>query len=108
MPTVRRVVSDVRLEGVGLPGGQAACGRCAGELVRSRLRGYERVVTLFTKARPYRCLDCRARAALAVMTTFVRSAARRPLTVNGRGRKAPQAAEEYPRLTLLRALRASR
>ena len=37
------------------------CGRCAGELVRSRLRGYERVVTFFTKARPYRCLDCRAR-----------------------------------------------
>ena len=37
------------------------CRRCAGELVRSRIRAYERFLTYFTNARPYRCLDCRAR-----------------------------------------------
>lgn len=37
------------------------CSRCAGELVRSRVRAYERFLTYFTKTRPYRCLDCRAR-----------------------------------------------
>jgi hypothetical protein len=37
------------------------CSLCAGELVRSRIRLYERVLTIFTKARPYRCLDCRVR-----------------------------------------------
>jgi len=38
-----------------------SCRHCAGELVRSRIRVYERFLTYFTKARPYRCLDCRAR-----------------------------------------------
>ena len=37
------------------------CSHCAGELVRSRIRVYERFLTYFTKARPYRCLDCRMR-----------------------------------------------
>jgi hypothetical protein len=37
------------------------CSRCAGELVRSRIRFYERFLTFFTNTRPYRCLDCRAR-----------------------------------------------
>jgi hypothetical protein len=37
------------------------CSYCAGELVRSRIRFYERFLTYFTKARPYRCLDCRSR-----------------------------------------------
>jgi len=37
------------------------CSHCAGELVRSRIRVYERFLTYFTKTRPYRCLDCRAR-----------------------------------------------
>ena len=37
------------------------CSHCAGELVRSRVRRYERFLTYFTKARPYRCLDCMAR-----------------------------------------------
>jgi hypothetical protein len=37
------------------------CSLCAGELVRSRIRFYERFLTIFTKTRPYRCLDCRAR-----------------------------------------------
>jgi hypothetical protein len=37
------------------------CSVCAGELVRSRIRLYERILTVFTSARPYRCLDCRMR-----------------------------------------------
>ena len=37
------------------------CSHCAGELVRSRIRFYERFLTIFTRARPYRCLDCLAR-----------------------------------------------
>jgi hypothetical protein len=37
------------------------CSHCAGELVRSRIRVYERFLIYFTKTRPYRCLDCRAR-----------------------------------------------
>ena len=41
--------------------GAPHCFYCAGELVRSRLRFYERVLTIFTTRRPYRCLDCRLR-----------------------------------------------
>jgi hypothetical protein len=37
------------------------CSYCAGELVRSRMRLYERFLTIFTKRRPYRCLDCLSR-----------------------------------------------
>jgi hypothetical protein len=37
------------------------CSYCAGELVRSRMRLYERFMTIFTNRRPYRCLDCRSR-----------------------------------------------
>jgi hypothetical protein len=41
--------------------GKPHCSLCAGELVRSRVRFYERVLTVFTRTRPYRCLDCGAR-----------------------------------------------
>ena len=43
------------------PPDRPQCADCTGDLVRSRLRLYERVLARFTKARPYRCLDCRAR-----------------------------------------------
>ena len=43
------------------PSDRPHCGQCAGELVRSRVRVFERLLTCVTKARPYRCLDCRAR-----------------------------------------------
>jgi hypothetical protein len=43
------------------PPGAPHCVYCAGELVRSRMRFYERVLALFTSSRPYRCLDCRSR-----------------------------------------------
>jgi hypothetical protein len=43
------------------PSDRPQCSLCGGELVRSRVRFYERFLTLFTKTRPYRCLDCRAR-----------------------------------------------
>jgi hypothetical protein len=44
------------------PAGRQHCLYCAGELVRSRIRLYERVLTLVTRKRPYRCVDCRARS----------------------------------------------
>jgi hypothetical protein len=37
------------------------CRRCGGELTRSRVRRYERLVTMFMNKRPYRCIDCKVR-----------------------------------------------
>jgi hypothetical protein len=37
------------------------CGDCAGNLVRSHVRRYERLLTFFLKRKPYRCIDCKKR-----------------------------------------------